>query len=336
MDKFYEYAIDTEMMRKGKYTKSELQTSTIDERLKRQGIKWESIKDAKQFSHLFGERYLETEAVFSQMTKLDWFSCLVFGCIGALSSAYAREPFRKLHDGGYRKQDGMFNYKIQKFLEHPGDLMDQETGPLTHRVKYGHDILNFKEIHECIIDKKDYFVDEGNPVIQATIKSLGGYIKHICLADPFSAQGLPLPGNSLFRSELARVAQNHQEIYSAFFTLKHRDLFGAALVAALTKGYKVINGIEKNSYKYYEINIMAQVFCLIFGMVVGYASADLKNSFNYYSLGKLSVDLFRVNMLSEQIRKKMYVDANYRVEELKGIISKIDNNQGDVCLLLEE
>ena len=336
VDDFYKYVCDTECIRQNKYTKDEMDTLSIDQRLQTQGINWRKINSAGEFSDFFGLAYLKENPIFLDMTKTDFIFCLLSGVIGALTSARLREPFGKFHNGDFRKNDNEWLWKIQKWLEHPGDLMDKEIGPLAHRVKYGHDIFNLKEVLKCIVDKKDYFIDDGNPAIKATIKAVGGYIRHIYIADPFSLQGLPLPGSSVFRQQIIEIANKHQELYQQFFTLKHRDLTGATLVSVFTKVYKTAMGIDNKCYKYYEINIVAQVFCLIMGLFMNYMSPSLKNSLNYYSLAKISVDLFRVNTLSEQTRKRLFIDTNKRLNELKEIVNTYNLEQNNIHLLLGE
>lgn len=181
----------------------------------------------------------EEDYTFSNMSKYDITFLLLIGTIGALSSAFLREPFSKLHDpvsdGGYGVKSHPVLGKIRKYLEHPGDLMDKEIGPLTHRIKYGHDIFNFKEIKECIGSRiEDLHLDGDSYYLKTVINSVAGYIKHI-FADSFSKQGIPVPGSTRFREELIEMAQKNQEVYQSLFTLKHRDLVGAGLVAALTK-----------------------------------------------------------------------------------------------------
>lgn len=337
MDEFYKYVADTENIRRNVYTKNEIINLTIDERLEKNNIDWNNIKNADQFARYFGLDYLVEDMTFANMDSRDYIFCLLFGSMGALSSAYLREPFGKIHDGEYRKDKKPVLWKIQKYLEHRGDLMDKELGGLSHRVKYGHDVLNLKEIHDCILDKKQFFIEKDNPAQKAMLNAIVAYINHIFLADPFSKQGIPLPGSSLFRKELVELANKNQDIYQSLFTLKHRDLAGAALVTVLTKLYKEFIGIKNDCYRYYEINIISQIFCIIIGLLVNYVSPNLKNSFNYYSLAKISMDLFRGKLLSNKIRDRINDDIEKRFEELKLLNIKYYNiSEEKLNFLMEE
>ena len=64
VDDFYKYVCDTECIRQNKYTKDEMDTLSIDQRLQTQGINWRKINSAGEFSDFFGLAYLKENPIF--------------------------------------------------------------------------------------------------------------------------------------------------------------------------------------------------------------------------------------------------------------------------------
>jgi len=312
-DDFYEIVADTYNIQNKNYSIEDLKKLNHRERIEKynSGIQFEKADDIINY---FSLKQIETNISFKELEKWDYIFAILSGAIGALSSLALKEPLRKLHDstsnGGYKKDEYPLLGRVRKWLEHPGDLNDKVPG-LGHRVKWGHDVLNFKEMKECIVDKMELLKIE-NPdaniylmALQATLKILS----HNLLADPLSKEGLPIPGHSLFRDRLYEFSKHHNKLYQELFTVKHRDLAGAGLIIGLCKIYKTSKKISKNEYRYYEINLLANSSAILFGIVFG--------SLNYPCLFKIFVDSVRLNLLVNKIMKSLNDSADKGLEELK-------------------
>lgn len=154
---------------------------------------------------------------------------LVAGFLGALLSSRLWELFDKIH--------GRWTQKL--FAEGGHKLEDPDSvGGIFHRLRYGHDILNPQQINWG-----DYF-RTGDPRAPL-LKKIFAWLRHL-MQDTFSSEGLPLPGLSYISEQLRKVVFpavgrelgiKSPEVYKRFFTLKARDLGGAAFTQAAISLY---------------------------------------------------------------------------------------------------
>jgi hypothetical protein len=207
---------------------------------------------------------------FDSLTPSDICVAFIAGLSGSLASLWLETPLNYLHNvaHGAETTDSWLLKKIVKFLNHPASPMDKVMG-LKHRLKFGHDLLNPFEVWDSLA--KQYGGNIGAGLY---------FIKHLA-TDTLSKEGLPLPGHSLFRNFLNDHLK--YEDYQRYFTIKARDMAGAALVSAILAIY---HSFMKNtqreasikSYRHYLVNLFAHSVCLVSGIMLGslnYGSAFL-------------------------------------------------------------
>lgn len=165
---------------------------------------------------------------------------LTVGFLGALISNGLHDKFRNMHDGEWSKNPFSGG-------GHSGEIADEMVnGPYLHRLKYGHDIFNPLEI------KWDQYFPNGD-LNASMAKKVFAWLRHM-FQDTFSTEGLPIPGHSFLRDTIAneilpflkgRLDMPHYEVYRTFFTLKMRDLTGAAFIPLAMTAY--VFGTEKGN-----------------------------------------------------------------------------------------
>lgn len=306
-DDFYKDVADIINIKGKKYSTNDLLNKNRDERLKYYSptLNFNSIEDICDYFNI------ETTVIDKRLDDLDatdYTFCLIFGAVGAIISHNLEIPFAKLHDKGYTNRDNPLLFKIQKFLEHKHDLNDIEQG-FGHRPAFGHDIFNLKEIKDCI-DNKFSQLSKLNPN-GSYLYSLaaGKIIKHLLLADPLSTEGLPIPGHTLFRNKLVKFAKQNQSLYQKLFTIKARDLVGAGAVTVFSKVYKEARNIESNSYRYYQINLLANSILVVMSYLLAY-------SINYPALFKILTDSARMAFIANKMSNEFNKQATSDLERV--------------------
>jgi len=240
--------------------------------------------------------------------------------------------FADIHDGNYRKELNPIMYKIQELFKHPNNPFDKLEGAF-HRLRYGHDIFNWNQTApdgtklwaEMIKKYGNVNVLPFGNVNKflGLLNTIGKYFA-LYIFDSFSKEGLPLPfssyfnkktvnvlGEVTFENSLEKLVKGNQEIYSAFLTIKARDVSGTALTTSLLKAYREIQRargkqILKNQ-KYYEMNCIA--YFTLFAGCLSISAFDLKTaSLNYTSLGVLLKNVIQLNLLVSKNRKIINIE----------------------------
>lgn len=324
-DDFYAIAADTYNIQRKVYSPHDLTNLTIDERV-RTYCSGTTFDSADEIAGFFGIE-IPKDKSFDNLDEWDYMFCIIFGAVCALLAIASKEPLSKLHDGEYRRKNNPSMFKIQKWLKHEGQLNDKIQG-LGHRVKYGHDVFNLKEIRECISDQKQLLTQAGGGGLKLySLSAVGKILKHILVADPLSKEGLPIPGHSLFREKLYYFSKHNNELYQKLFTIKTADLLGTGVLTVMCRIYKSYRGISNNQYKYYNINLLANSIAIVFQLL-------MSQSLNIPSLVKIFIDDVRVCLLSEKIRSKLILDEDNAMDELVSLMrSEYEFSDSEIKLL---
>ena len=223
---------------------------------------------------------------------------LTIGFLGALISNGLHDKFRSFHDDTW-------NGKTFSHGGHAGEIADEMVeGPFLHRLKYGHDLFNPGEI------RWDEYFSKGE-ARASIVKKVFAWLRHL-LQDTCSTEGLPIPGHSYLRDAIigemlpflkGKLDMTQHEVYKTFFTLKMRDLAGAAFIPLAMTAY--VYGTEKGNknkffnYRYTSLTIGALAVSIPIGLMMPH------KSFNYSSIAAMIpyvITLFKVNQrINEQL-----------------------------------
>lgn len=228
---------------------------------------------------------------------------LTAGFLGTLLSNALEGVFDSLHD---RWTNRGFDAG-----GHAGENTDSVSG-LFHRLKKGHDPFNPREIEW---DK--YF--KAGDVKKPMLIKVFAWLRHM-MQDTFSVEGLPLPGHSYFRDVIGDVlmpagkklsGMDTYKVYKTFFTLKARDLTGAAFVPLAMTAY--VYGTERGNrrkffnYRYISLTIGALAVCITTGLLLPIPNQS-SISFNYPAVMAMIpyiIALYRLNsMISRQLKER--------------------------------
>jgi hypothetical protein len=227
---------------------------------------------------------------------------ITIGVLGALISNGLHDKFKPLHDEKWGRNP---------FSKggHSGEDADRLHG-LFHRFKHGHDIFNPQEI-----DWNNYF-SKGD--MKASLaKKVFAWLRHM-LQDTFSTEGLPIPGHSFARDTIKDIVipflsgktdMKQYEVYKTFFTLKMRDLTGAAFIPLAMTGYvfgtEIGNKNKFFNYRYTSLTIGALAISIMAGLMLPH------KSFNYGSIAAMIpyiITLFKVNQrINQQLAERNLV-----------------------------
>jgi hypothetical protein len=327
-DDFYNTIADTYNILDDNYSEEDLNNLSIDQRLLKSTGKTH-FSTASEIVNAFKINDLvKDQSYLADMTAYDYIIALIAGSAGAFSSSLLENPMKRLHDsGGYTKRDNPKLFRLNQFLSHKGDLNDKVVG-LGHRVAYGHDLFNPSEFFECVQDKAQLLSAKG--VTYSNLSAVGAILKHMLIADPMSAEGIPIPGHSFFRERVLFFAKHNYSLYKKFFTLKTRDLAGAALTTALCRLYKYHFNITNEHYRYYWINIWAHSIAVSTGVVCG-------SSFNYFSFIKFLIDFGRLTFFSVKKRGEMQERVEKHLDSVICMAKcNYDFSDNELKLLLED
>lgn len=207
---------------------------------------------------------------------------------------------------------------------HAAEIIDEIQGKM-HRFKYGHDILNPKEV-----DWANYFP---NGIQAGFLKKLGAWLHHL-MQDTFSTEGLPLPGSSYIRDVIGKLTSGISAIpdmdkyqaYKTFFTVKARDITGTAFVSLAMTLY--VWGTERgNDKKFFNYRYMSLTLgALLVSIVTGLCMPVKNASFNHFAVVAMVpyfVALLKVNKrINEQLKQRdlSITDSNKALESQRQLL----------------
>ena len=252
------------------------------------------------------------ESVFSPWRAADLPVMLAAGVLGAFSSALLKDFFAELHDkwGGRSAAKDVLGHGGQRIDQVPGS---KRAGGWGHRWKFGHDLFNWADLNKTTTPKNplctpwDQYVKmakDSGTVLPIWMKAVYYWLSHL-LQDTFSAEGLPVPGHSLFRG-LFDPAKNH-DLLQFLGTIKMKDVVGTGATNLIMGAYlwgtehSLERVVSKPNYRAFALMLGANFVNLITGLWI----PPPKTTFNHSTIPFIAYYGIRLYRLEKRIEKEL-------------------------------
>lgn len=297
----------------------ELETTIDFEKLNSMGIEIPIIKtfdmDSVTIKSISELSYMD-DSVFAKWKVTDLPVMFLAGALGTFTSTQLRECFDDFHKAKGRTPTLKGGHGFETADRVPGSA---QSGGFGHRTKYGHDLFNPFEI-----DWSDYLekAKASGTILPPWLKAYFYWLRHL-LQDTFSAEGLPMPGNTLIRNLVNPAAKNTRETLQIFNTIKMRDVVGAGVTNIVMGGY--LWGTEKSlkrvvvepNYRAFSLMLGANVTSLLIGLFLPTKLA----SFNWSTIPVIGYYGCQLLKLEKKVRQELN-NRDKQLSENERVISE--------------